>query len=482
LAGASPAGDDPAVLPPRRRLLCAGVAGALALAAAPAHAAFPGTNGRIAYQGFQNLGTVNAGGGQRTPLISGGPAQIFAAPAWSADGQRLAFSSNRDGSDFEIYVASADGRTVAPITSNTAEDDNPTWSPDGGRIAFDTDRDGLSKVYIMAGNGTGAFQAAPAPGVEDWTPAWSPDGSRIAFARGPDGNRDIWLMNGDGGGAVQLTSGGGDELFPDWSPDGTRIVFQRTGAGLATVAAGNGADRRPLPVPVDARAPAWSPDGTKIVYDVRPELFVVNANGTGAPSPLTTGGSSTLLSQAPNWQPIPRPATPPPGGPGGGPTDADGDGVSTPTDCNDADAAVKPGARDTPGDGVDQNCDGRDGRIPVVNRRIAGFWATFAGPYTKFTALTVKPVRKGDRIKLTCKGPGCKGKGKSVRVKKGGRKLSMLAHLKGAKLRKGAQVRLRVTRPGAIGRVHTWTIRAPKAPKLVRRCAQPGSRKLSRCP
>ena len=59
----------------------------------------------------------------------------------------------------------------------------------------------------------------------------------------------------------------------------------------------------------------------------------------------------------------------------------------------------------------------------MIDRSIAGFWATFAGPYTKFTALTVKPVRKGDRLKLTCKGPGCKGKGKTVKVKKDKRKL-----------------------------------------------------------
>ena len=467
-----------------RRLLAAGLTGALSISAAPAFAAFPGTNGRIAYQGFQNLGTVNAGGGQRTPLITGAGAQLFAAPAWSANGQRIAFSSNgADNTDFDIYVATADGKTVLPVTNNPAEDDNPTWSPDGGRIAFDSDRDGgVSKVYIMAENGTGTFQAAPAPGVADWTPAWSPDGARIAFARGADGSRDIWVMNGDGGGAVPLTTGGGDEAFPDWSPDGSRIVFQRDGAGLVTMAA-NGTDQRPLPVPADARAPAFSPDGSKIVYDVRPELFVVNANGSGAPSPLTTGGTGTLYSQAPNWQPIPRPVTPPPpGGGGGAPTDADGDGVSTPTDCNDGNAAVRPGARDVPGDGIDQNCDGRDGRLRVIDRSIAGFWATFAGPYTKFTALTVKPVRKGDTLKLTCKGPGCESKGRTVKVKKGKRKLSMLRYLKGAQLRKGAVVRLRITRPGAIGRVNTWTIRAPQSPKLVRRCVQPGAKKPSRCP
>ncbi len=156
--------------------------------------------------------------------------------------------------------------------------------------------------------------------------------------------------------------------------------------------------------------------------------------------------------------------------------------MQTPTDCNDANPAIRPGAVDVPGDGVDQDCSGGDAKYSVIARSIAGLWATFAGPYTKFTALTVKPARAGDTVKLTCKGPGCRKKGKTVRVKKDKPKLSMLKYLKGAHLRKGAVVRLRVTRPGTIGRVNTWKIRAPKAPKLVRRCVRPGAKQLSRCP
>jgi hypothetical protein len=49
-------------------------------------------------------------------------------------------------------------------------------------------------------------------------------------------------------------------------------------------------------------------------------------------------------------------------------------------------------------------------------------------------------------------------------------------------LRKGAVVQLRVTRAGTIGRVRTWKVRAPKIPKIIDRCAQPGAKKLIRCP
>ena len=174
--------------------------------------------------------------------------------------------------------------------------------------------------------------------------------------------------------------------------------------------------------------------------------------------------------------------TPGPGAPPPPNLDADGDGVQTPADCNDSNGAIRPGARDKPGDKIDQDCNGRDARFRVIGRSIAAFLLTYPDGYSRFTTLTVKPVRAGDRLKLTCKGRGCDRKRKTVRVKKSKRKLSLLKYVKGARLRKGTVVRLRISRPATIGRVNTWTIRAPKTPKLVRRCTRPGAKKLSRCP
>jgi hypothetical protein len=59
-------------------------------------------------------------------------------PAWSPDGARIAFSTNRDG-DLEVYVMNADGSGVANLTRNPGTDEGwayPTWSPDGGSIAY----------------------------------------------------------------------------------------------------------------------------------------------------------------------------------------------------------------------------------------------------------------------------------------------------------------------------------------------------------
>jgi hypothetical protein len=181
------------------------------------------------------------------------------------------------------------------------------------------------------------------------------------------------------------------------------------------------------------------------------------------------------------WQPIVAPSPPPPPPPP--PSDADHDGVAAPLDCNDANPSIRPGAPDKPGDKIDQDCNGRDARYRLLGRSIEAFTATYPlGRYTTFTTLTVKPVRRGDRLRLTCKGPGCEIRKKTIPVRKNARKLSVLRHLKGSKLRKGAVVQLRVTRPGTVGRVATWKIRAPKIPNTARSCLQPGAKKTSRCP
>ena len=69
-------------------------------------------------------------------------------PAWSPDGKRIAFTSNRDG-NYEIYVMNADGTGLRNLTRHPAQDNYAAWSPDGKRIAFISNRDGGHDVYVM---------------------------------------------------------------------------------------------------------------------------------------------------------------------------------------------------------------------------------------------------------------------------------------------------------------------------------------------
>jgi Tol biopolymer transport system component len=93
------------------------------------------------------------------------------SPAWSPDGTKIAFDSNRGG-NFEIYIMYADGTGVARLTNDPANDFAPTWSADGTMIAFDSVRDGNSEIYAMNADGTGVVRLTISPGL-DFEPAWS---------------------------------------------------------------------------------------------------------------------------------------------------------------------------------------------------------------------------------------------------------------------------------------------------------------------
>ena len=74
-------------------------------------------------------------------------------PAWSPDGTKLAFTSNRDG-NAEIYVMNRDGSGVQRLTNHPMIDVTPTWSPTGTQLAFTSDRTGTPQIYIVNADGT----------------------------------------------------------------------------------------------------------------------------------------------------------------------------------------------------------------------------------------------------------------------------------------------------------------------------------------
>ena len=87
-----------------------------------------------------------------------------------------------------------DGSGVIRLTDNDASDVTPAWSPDGRRIAFASERDGNLEIYVMNADGSGVTRLTY-NGANDLFPDWSPDGRRIAFHSNRDGRMDIYVMN-----------------------------------------------------------------------------------------------------------------------------------------------------------------------------------------------------------------------------------------------------------------------------------------------
>jgi Tol biopolymer transport system component len=179
----------------------------------------------VASSHFDQVYTMNPRGGDRTRLtdIEGGNAQ---EPAWSPDGGQIAFHVSFGGAiDDEIYVMDADGSGLVQITDNDRSDSNPVWGPDGTRLAFVRD----AKIVTMDPDGTGVQRVTPT-GMLGFDPAWSPSGRRIAFIGRPTAGDqyDLYTVRPDGSGLRQLSATLRTESSPSWSPDGRRIVYVLT--------------------------------------------------------------------------------------------------------------------------------------------------------------------------------------------------------------------------------------------------------------
>jgi Tol biopolymer transport system component len=260
-------------------------------------------------------------------------------PAVSPNGKEIVFFSTRDtaefpnpGGDSELYVMDAtdddgdgQGDDLRRLTDNAASDFAPAWSPDGKKIAFTSNRHGNNEVYVM--DADICDPSAPNPDcpdaevtrltnnpASDQVPVFSPDGTKIAFQSARDGNQEIYVMHADGSGATNLSNNPAVDSLPDFSPDGTRLTFGSTRDGgdvdVWTMNA-DGSDPfnlTPTLTTTNDRWSVWSPDGTKIVFwsgignglGTDAEIYTVTTDGSGTLANITHNQASDI---EPDWGP-----------------------------------------------------------------------------------------------------------------------------------------------------------------------------------
>jgi TolB protein len=227
------------------------------------------------------------------------PAGLFfeLQPAWSPDGESIAFVSKRDGR-LHIYVMNADGSDTRRLTGGPDEDSRPSWSPDGRRLAFA--RDG--ELYTVSSGGGAVRRVTRGLGGDAADPAWSPDGKLIAYDyRRPGFSiREIWVVGVDGAGARAVTRLGQVSALPSWSPTGDRIAFQSDARSHNVEIYSIGLDgtgfRRVTRSAIDTIDPAWSASGT-IAFSRDGAIWTVDR--TGRAQRLTSAGNDA----SPAWRP-----------------------------------------------------------------------------------------------------------------------------------------------------------------------------------
>ena len=185
------------------------------------------------------------------------------APRFSPDGQSVIMSlESEDGRDANIFLMDLRTKQLRQITNVPAINTAPCFSPDGSRIAFESDRGGTQQIYIMNADGSNQNRISFGQGRYS-TPVWSPDGKYIAFTRQGSGGFGIGVMNPDGSGERILTEGFHNE-GPTWSPNSRVIMFFRDtqgengGSQLWSVDI-SGYNEQQMQTANFASDPAWSP-------------------------------------------------------------------------------------------------------------------------------------------------------------------------------------------------------------------------------
>lgn len=256
--------------------------------------------------------TLDLGSGTETQLVN----DAF-GPAWSPDGERLAFDARWAGAH-RIWVADNRGRNSRQITADSNEavvHAGPRWSPDGSHLVFRRMESTKWDIATVDPASSGVVRLTNDI-VPDLDPVWAPDGRHVYFASARGGGLNLWRLPVEGRGvpggpAEQLTTGAGDDLQPAPSPDERRIAFVVRGinsdiwrlpvspeTGMPT---GN-----PEPIVVTTRVQsrgAWSPDGNAIVFnsDRRGEMNLwIRSLVDGRERQLTQGAGGDYQ---PNWSP-----------------------------------------------------------------------------------------------------------------------------------------------------------------------------------
>ena len=216
----------------------------------------------------------------RAAAIPGGPAlpplsdgyQGDLDPMFSPAGDRLVFSSSRDGNR-HLWTARPDGTDARPLTFGLSQDERPAYSPDGREIAFASDRGGRHAIWVVAADGGPARKILDAELTGGIT--WARDGRQIIYAAGAGEGPALWKVPLTGGSPSRIpTPSFASE--PAMSPTRDVIAFiavKRTASGaiseIGFVDSNGRASYPNLPNPFAASGfangmLAWSSDGRRI--------------------------------------------------------------------------------------------------------------------------------------------------------------------------------------------------------------------------
>lgn len=188
-------------------------------------------------------------------------AGINGAPAWSPDGRKLALTLGGSGGNPDIYVLDLGTQGLTRVTDDPAIDTEPAWSADGSSIYFTSDRAGGPQIYQVAPTQGARPRRITFGGSYNARPRPSPDGGQLAVVTLDQGNYRVAVQDLSNGSLRVLSKGRQDES-PSFAPNGAMLIYsgqERGRAGLATVSTDGQTGQRLNSDAGQVREPVWGP-------------------------------------------------------------------------------------------------------------------------------------------------------------------------------------------------------------------------------
>lgn len=254
---------------------------------------------QVAFIG-DDLYVISTKGGEPIRLTQLRTDRSVLSPIWSPDDKEIAFIAYMDDGLYLYLINVSEalrggpgsGMKRIPLLWRTVW--NPQWSPNGQQIAlsFDWENDPPDEIAVI--NVALIRDAPPFVNLSDWIqlgegaePTWSPDSQKLAFFSYRDNEAAIYVRDMGGENLVRLTNNKIKGSSPIWSPDGLKIAFVSDLDGYNEIYTMNADGTNAMNLtrnPAEDVWPAWSPDSKQIAFvserDGNQEIYVMNADGS----------------------------------------------------------------------------------------------------------------------------------------------------------------------------------------------------------
>ncbi len=216
-------------------------------------------------------------------------------PVISPDGKQVAFVAVG-----ELWVMKI-GSKPEKVTNDSSAKLDPAWSPDGSKLVYSSDRSGSFNLWIRDMK-TGAEKQVTDSVASEAAGSWSPDGSRIAYVSATgDMDGEIEVLDVKTGRSKKIHEHTFGPGYPTWSPDGKIIIIShlkqdsarfREGSNALWEIPADGSDDGHVIVPVPHRSigsrlgegPVWSPDGKLMAFEMEGALWIMPVKTNGEPA------------------------------------------------------------------------------------------------------------------------------------------------------------------------------------------------------